>query len=131
MADKLACVTAIWALLVAPGLCRFGVLQACCVPAPSHDQAAADVDDCCNKEHPPTPEQPNPRDCGSCAHVCDAAVQAPFDDHPVDLAQALLFPVAHDTATEAPLPVRAFGLNDVLVLKSERPYPPSDIPLLI
>src|SRR5688572_18367344 len=131
MADKLACVTAIWALLVAPGLCRFGLLQACCVPVPSHDEAAAATDDCCKKEHAPAPEKPKPRDCGSCAHVCDAAVQAPADDHPIDLAQALLFPAVHDTAAQTPLSPYVLGLDGAVVSKVELPFPQSDLPLLI
>jgi hypothetical protein len=131
MADKLACLTAIWALLVAPGLCRYGVLQACCVPAPAHDEAAADVDDCCKTKHSPAREAPKPRDCGSCAHVCDAAVQAPSDDHPIEIAQALLLPVTHDTALQTARPVHVFALDNALASRSERPYPPSDIPLLI
>lgn len=128
MANKSACLIAVWALVIAPGLCRFGTLQACCVPVAPEQHAEA-ADDCCKKNREPKPAKPAPRDCGSCAHLCDAAVKAPGDEQRFDLAEALLLP-------ELPQVIPAcFGCAFIPLLPFDCDiglrFPFSDIPLLI
>lgn len=133
MLDKLATLTALWALMVAPNLCRAGLLTACCFPSDRPTQARASGDDCCNHTEPqsaPTPK-PEPRKCDSCAQVCDATVKTPDDSGRLS---SCLFISADHEAPSTEIPILGEWTRSVaagVVFETDLPFPRSDIPLLI
>ena len=131
MVEKFGCLAAAWGLVIAPALCRAGILEACCMPAPAQTETAAFQDGCCRHVRPPESAPPQPRKCDSCVHVCDAAATPIGDSGRLDRAESL------PALCEAQLaPQRACG-TELLVLDhahacgTNLPFRRSDLPLLI
>ncbi len=133
MVDKLATIAALWALIVAPSLCRAGLLTACCFPGERPTEMQASGDECCKHTEPlstPAPS-PEPRRCDSCAHICDATVKAPDDSGRFDGCQLITVSYEALPAQSPTLGTWASSAASVAVLDTNLPFPPSDVPLLI
>lgn len=133
MAEKLVCFFTLWSLIVAPNLCRAGLLTSCCTPGKSVQEVSVASDGCCGEKHTPvdSPSKSEPRECDSCAQVCDVVVKAPEDAPKLDCCQTLVvFYEVPQTASEAPA-VRFLLSDPEKADESNLPFPRSDVPLLI
>lgn len=121
-----------WALVVSPRLCEAKVLVACC----AHEErptGTAHGDDSCCRDEAPRPANPAPieSECGSCAGLCLGWVkppERPAEAGPSQDACHLVRAVRHGAYPRNhanPIHTSTFGS------RLNRPYPPSDLPLLI
>lgn len=133
MVEKLATFASLWALIVAPSLCRAGLLTACCFPSDRLAETQASSDECCKHTEPgnaPAPK-PEPRTCDSCAHVCDATVKAPDDSGKLNCYQLMFVSHVALPAESPTLDTWALSAASSVVFETNLPFPRSDIPLLI
>ena len=125
-----------WLLLGPPALCRAGVLVECCDHGSTEtpEPEAAAESPCCGGVNAggdsgkPAPN-PLPRKCGICSGVCTAVVKPSDDSTANSLVNLMVLPAYVFSET---LPTSGTILYDsLLCLGQSRPYPPSDLPLLI
>ncbi len=125
-----------WLLVGPPALCRAGMLVECCErgSAETADPSATVESPCCRDgdagcdSRQPAPD-PTPRRCGTCASACVTVAKPSDDSNYTTFAVLLVLPV--DVVLETPLAPDTSRHLSCSCRRSTRPYPPSDLPLLI
>jgi len=133
MTQKLVSIVSLWALIVAPGLCRAGLLTACCTPNERAVESQATADNCCRRteSRPTQAPAPEPRRCESCVCRYDATVKAP--DASGKSGCSFFVPVDCEATPTGILTLGPFALrtSSTAAFPANLPFPRSDIPLLI
>jgi hypothetical protein len=120
---------ALWALAVAPNLCRAGVWVVCCPPGREHPMTDAPSDGCCDEGR--HGNSPTGRECSSCVNVCAAIAKPPEGG---DHASGEVPPTAvlDIVDVDAEPPTRCLFCSDQpFDSRLNLPFRPSDVPLLI
>lgn len=134
MVGRFVTFASLWAVIAAPSLCRVGFLTACCFPGEAAKEAPISREDCCERseDQPLRQQSPDPRNCDSCPHLCDANFKAPED--PVHFGDFQLLTATFESSTllsGAPFARRAFLRHPQDAFTRDLPFPLSDVPLLI
>ena len=93
--------TAVWGLVLVPGLCAAGALSECCTDSPGASPQQKDASApfagqrCCDQcPEPDSGKAPQPRECSSCAHLCGAMVHTQSEPSRLHMA-AMQVQAAH------------------------------------
>lgn len=136
-----ALITVVWSFVGMPMLCEAGVLVECCMPAdPSNTKAVGNADERPGKcpchepcERSDGPEEPQSRDCGSCADACNAISphSKQTSDGDVAVMRAAMMAVTQaPTEADPSLPHHSRDVSKQQ-LAQHLPFPVSDRPLQI